>query len=153
MDKFTEIMADKRREIAPLVRPVFPEELAELHRSLPPLPSFLQALKRLAGQLAVIAEIKRRSPSAGVIKENASALEQASRYRAAGARALSILTDGKYFGGKLADLTEVTAHFAKNQPALPYLRKDFMVHPIQLRQPREPPPSPILIILRPLPHA
>ncbi|HKB56762.1 MAG TPA: indole-3-glycerol phosphate synthase TrpC [Lacunisphaera sp.] len=150
MDKLTEIMADKRREIAPLVRPVFPEELAELHRSLPPLPSFLQALKRPAGQLAVIAEIKRRSPSAGVIKENASALEQASRYRAAGARALSILTDGKYFGGKLADLTEVTAHFAKNQPALPCLRKDFMVHPIQVRQAREAGASAILIIVRAL---
>src|SRR5258708_16203582 len=103
MDKFTEIMADKRREIAPLVRPVFPEELAELHRSLPPLPSFLQALKRPAGQLAVIAEIKRRSPSAGVIKENASPLEQASRYRPARARPPSLLPDGHNFAGKVAN--------------------------------------------------
>ncbi len=150
MDKLTEIMANKRREIAPLVRPVFPDELAELHRSLPPPPSFLQALKRPAGQLAVIAEIKRRSPSAGVIKENASALEQARHYRAAGASALSILTDEKYFGGKLADLAEVTANFASQPPALPCLRKDFMVHPIQVRQARESGASAILIIVRAL---
>ena len=150
MDKLTEIMAHKRREIAPLLRPVFPDELAEVHRSLPPPPSFLQALKHPAGQLRVIAEIKRRSPSAGVIKETASALEQACRYRAAGAGALSILTDEKYFGGKLADLTEVTANFAKNPPALPCLRKDFMVHPIQVRQAREAGASAILLIVRAL---
>ncbi|MSU46947.1 MAG: indole-3-glycerol phosphate synthase TrpC [Lacunisphaera sp.] len=148
MDKLTEIMSHKRREIAPLVRPVFPDELAELHRSLPPPPSFLQALKHTDGRLAVIAEIKRRSPSAGVIKENASALEQARLYRAAGASALSILTDEKYFGGTLADLEEVTAQFTQTPPAVPCLCKDFMVHPIQVRQARESGASAILIIVR-----
>ena len=150
MDKLTEIMADKRREIAPLVRPVFVDELAELHRSLPKPPSFLSALKRKDGQLAVIAEIKRRSPSAGAIKEDASALEQAKRYQAAGASALSVLTDAKYFGGTLADLKAVTAHFAAHAPALPCLRKDFMVHPIQVRQARETGASAVLIIVRAL---
>jgi len=158
MDKLTEIMAHKRREIAPLVRPVFPEELAELHRSLPPPPSFLKALKRADGRLAVIAEIKRRSPSAGVIRENASAVEQARRYQAAGADALSVLTDAKYFGGSLADLTEVTAHLANPPPIpgvsrsnpIPCLRKDFMVHPIQVRQAREAGAGAILIIVRAL---
>ena len=52
----------------------------------------------------MIAEIKRRSPSAGAIKEGVSALAQAQRYQAAGADALSILTDQKFFGGTLADL-------------------------------------------------
>ncbi|MDB6165470.1 MAG: Indole-3-glycerol-phosphate synthase [Lacunisphaera sp.] len=150
MDKLTEIMAHKRREIAPLVRPVFVDELAELNRSLPKPPSFLSALKRRDGQLAVIAEIKRRSPSAGAIKENVSALEQAKRYQAAGASALSILTDEKYFGGTLADLRAVTTHFASNGPALPCLRKDFMVHPLQVRQAREAGASAILIIVRAL---
>jgi len=150
MDKLTEIMAHKRREIAPFIRPVFVEELAELHRELPKPPSFLQALKRADGRLAVIAEIKRRSPSAGVIKEHASALEQARCYLDAGAGALSILTDERYFGGTLADLAGVTAHFRKNPPGLPCLRKDFMVHPIQVRQAREAGASAILIIVRAL---
>jgi indole-3-glycerol phosphate synthase len=150
MDKLTEIMAHKRREIAPLIRPVFVEELAELHRELPKPPSFLQALKRADGRLAVIAEIKRRSPSAGAIKEDASALEQARRFLAAGAGALSILTDEKYFGGTLADLSGVTAHFRQTPPGLPCLRKDFMVHPIQVRQAREAGASAILIIVRAL---
>ena len=150
MDKLTEIMAHKRSEIAPLIRSVSSAELTELNRVLPKPPSFLQALRRPDGQLAVISEIKRRSPSAGAIKENIAALDQALRYRAAGASALSILTDEKYFGGTLSDLTEVTGHFAQNPPALPCLRKDFMVHPIQVLQARLGGASAILIIVRAL---
>lgn len=150
MDKLTEIMTHKRREIAPLLRPVFADELAEINRRLPRPPSFLQALRRPDGKLAIISEIKRRSPSAGAIKENASALEQARRYRTAGAAALSILTDLEFFGGQLADLVEVAADFAQHPPALPCLRKDFMVHPIQVLQAREAGASAILIIVRAL---
>ncbi len=149
-DKLTEIMAHKRREIAPLLRPVFADELAALNRTLPRPPSFRAALRRPDGKLAIISEIKRRSPSAGAIKENASALAQARRYRAAGAAALSILTDHQYFGGHLADLVEVTADFAQTPPAVPCLRKDFMVHPIQVLQAREAGASAILIIVRAL---
>jgi indole-3-glycerol phosphate synthase len=150
MDKLTEIMAHKRREIAPLVRPVFADELRALNRTLPRPPSFLAALRRPDGKLAVISEIKRRSPSAGAIKEGASALAQAHRYRAAGAAALSILTDTEYFDGHLADLVEVTANFSQTPPAIPCLRKDFMVHPIQVLQAREAGASAILIIVRAL---
>ena len=150
MDKLTEIMAHKRREIAPLLRPVFADELVALNRTLPRPPSFAAALHRPDGKLAIISEIKRRSPSAGVIKENASALDQARRYRAAGAAALSILTDHEFFGGHLADLIEVTADFSQHPPAVPCLRKDFMVHPIQVRQAREAGASAILIIVRAL---
>jgi indole-3-glycerol phosphate synthase len=149
-DKLTEIMAHKRREIAPLLRPVFPEELTALDRDLPRPPSFRSALRRADGRLAVIAEIKRRSPSAGAIKEDASALDQAHRYRAAGASALSILTDEKYFGGRLEDLQEVTGDFAATGPAVPCLRKDFMVHPVQVLQARLAGASAILIIVRAL---
>jgi indole-3-glycerol phosphate synthase len=150
MDKLTEIMAHKRSEIAPLIRDVSFGELAELNRTLAKPPSFLQALRRPDGQLAIISEIKRRSPSAGAIKANASALDQALLYRKSGASALSILTDEKYFGGTLSDLTEVTGHFAQNPPALPCLRKDFMVHPIQVLQARFGGASAILIIVRAL---
>ena len=150
MDKLTEIMTHKRREIAPLVRPVFADELQAVNRRLPRPPSFLSALRRPDGKLAIISEIKRRSPSAGAIKANASAVDQARRYRTAGAAALSILTDSEFFGGTLADLIEVTADFAQTPPATPCLRKDFMVHPVQVLQAREAGASAILIIVRAL---
>ena len=157
-DKLTEIMAWKRQEIAPLVRPVSDAELARLNAALPRPPSFATALRRANGSLAVIAEIKRRSPSAGEIKAGVSALDQAQRYQAAGADALSILTDEKYFGGTLADLQGVTNYFRtassapghRESPALPCLRKDFMVHPVQVLQAREAGASAILIIMRAL---
>ena len=149
-DKLTEIMAWKRREIAPLVRPVAADELARLDASRPKPPPFAAALRRADGRLAVIAEIKRRSPSAGDIAAGASAAAQARRYQAAGTDALSVLTDGKFFGGSLDDLREVTAHFRANPPARPCLRKDFMVHPVQVLQAREAGASAILIIVRAL---
>ena len=149
-DKLTEIMAWKRHEIAPLVRPVMLDELSMLQAALPPLPSFAKALRRTDGQLAVIAEIKRRSPSAGAIAETIAAPDQALKYRAAGASALSVLTDTKFFGGELADLQAVTALFKLQPPAVPCLRKDFMVHPIQVIQAREAGASAILIIVRAL---
>jgi indole-3-glycerol phosphate synthase len=147
MDKLDEIMAWKRREIAPRLRPVSEAELARLHAGLPPPPSFAAALRRPDGRLAVIAEIKRRSPSAGDIRLGASAPEQARRYRAAGADALSVLTDEKYFGGTLDDLGGAVAEVAG---AVPCLRKDFMVHPVQVAEARAAGASAILIIVRAL---
>ncbi|QYM77775.1 indole-3-glycerol phosphate synthase TrpC [Horticoccus luteus] len=149
-DKLTEIMAWKRHEIAALVRPVAESELAAASAARPAPPSFRAALRPADGQLAVIAEIKRRSPSAGPIATAVSAPDQAQRYRAAGASALSVLTDEKYFGGSLADLTAVTALFHRDPPAVPCLRKDFMVHPIQVLQARQAGASAILIIVRAL---
>jgi indole-3-glycerol phosphate synthase len=149
-DKLTEIMAWKRREIAARVRPVPEAELARVDAARPRPPSFATALRRADGQLAVIAEIKRRSPSAGDIKAGASSLDQAKRYQAAGADALSILTDEKYFGGTLEDLRGATEYFAQTPPARPCLRKDFMVHPIQVIEAREAGASAILVIVRAL---
>ena len=149
-DKLTEIMAWKRREIAPLLRDVSEAELARAHAALPRPPAFAAALRRPDGATAVIAEIKRRSPSAGDIKAGASSLEQARRYQAAGADALSVLTDEKYFGGTLDDLRGVTGYFRESRPSPPCLRKDFMVHPLQVLQAREAGASAILIIVRAL---
>ena len=149
-DKLTEIMAWKRQEIAGLVRPVELSELAELNREMPPPPSFANALKRTDGTLAVIAEIKRRSPSAGEIASIPDAPTQARRYQAATADCMSILTDHKYFGGTLADLESVTQLVRESPPQTPCLRKDFMVHPIQVREARIAGASAILIIVRAL---
>ena len=158
MDKLAEIMAHKRREIAPLLRPVTEAELARAAAARPKPPSFAGALRRADGRLAVIAEIKRRSPSAGEIKAGASAVGQARRFQAAGADALSVLTDFQYFGGTLDDLRGVTAGLRTAPPFLgagvtpppPCLRKDFMLHPIQVLQACEAGASAILLIVRAL---
>ncbi len=150
MDKLTEIMAHKRTEIAPLIRPVSAAELVRADAGRPRPPSFAQALRRPDGRLAVIAEIKRRSPSAGEIRPGISALDQGRKYRAAGADALSVLTDAKYFGGSVDDLREVTAGFQATPPAIPCLRKDFMIHPVQVLEARQAGASAILIIVRAL---
>ncbi len=150
--KLDEIIAHKRREIAPRLRPVSEDELGRLHASLPAPPSFARALLRADGRLAIIAEIKRRSPSAGDIKAGANAGDQAARYHAAGADALSVLTDERYFGGSLDDLRDAAGRVrAGPAPAIPCLRKDFMVHPIQVREARESGASAILIIVRAIP--
>lgn len=152
-DKLTEIMAHKRAEVAARARDVSLAELGELNARLPRPPCFATALRRSDGRLAVISEIKRRSPSAGDIKAGVPALDQARRYQAAGADALSVLTDEKYFGGTLADLENVSAHFRATPPALPCIRKDFMVHAIQVLEARAAGASAILLIVRALADA
>jgi indole-3-glycerol phosphate synthase len=77
--------------------------------------------------IAVIAEFKRRSPSAGALREAPDLAEIVSAYTRGGAAALSILTEGPNFAGSLADLTE-----ARAVSSLPLLRKDFIVDPYQL---------------------
>jgi indole-3-glycerol phosphate synthase len=80
----------------------------------------------------------------------ANALEQAGRYQEAGADCMSVLTDQKYFGGTLADLEEVTAALRGTSAPVPCLRKDFMVHPVQVAEARRAGASAILIIVRAL---
>jgi indole-3-glycerol phosphate synthase len=148
-DKLDEIMANTRRELAPRLRPVTEDELARLNAALPAPPSFAHALRRADGRLSVIAEIKRRSPSAGEIRAGADAPAQARAYREAGADALSVLTDHTYFGGSLEDLLAVARGGPPGElPAPPCLRKDFMVHPLQVREAREAGAAAILIIVR-----
>ncbi len=150
MDKLTEIMAWKRRELAPVLRPVTDAEIARAAAARPRPPGFAAALRRADGTLAVISEIKRRSPSAGDIRAGISSLDQAKRYQTATADALSVLTDEKFFGGTLADLRGVTGYFSANAPAKPCLRKDFMIHPLQVLEAVEAGASAILIIVRAL---
>src|SRR5208283_945425 len=127
----------KRREIGPRMRDVSERELSQLNASIPrPLP-FIPALRRDDGRLAVIGEIKRRSPSAGEIASDASAVDRALIYQASGTDALSVLTDGRFFGGSLEDLRLVAARMRAFPPGLPCLRKDFMVHPVQVIEARE----------------
>jgi indole-3-glycerol phosphate synthase len=78
-------------------------------------------------QLSVIAEVKKASPSAGTIEPNFDAVAIAKSYEEAGADALSILTDEKYFQGNLSYLTKI-----REAVDLPLLRKDFIIHEVQI---------------------
>ncbi len=142
-------MAWKRREIAELVRPVEEEELVTISQKNSHQPSFAKSLRQRS-RTTVIAEIKRRSPSAGEIASISSAREQAEIYAAAGADSLSVLTDHEYFGGKLEDLQQVTHFFVASPDPLPCLRKDFMVHPYQVLEAAVAGAAAILIIVRAL---
>jgi indole-3-glycerol phosphate synthase len=90
-------------------------------------PSFAEALARPG--LSVIAEHKRRSPSAGPIREDVSLEGVVAAYERGGAAALSILTEGPNFGGELDDLRA-----ARQATALPLLRKDFIVDSYQITE-------------------
>jgi len=113
--------------------------LAERRTAGDPVRPFAEALA--GGSLHVIAEIKRKSPSAGVIREGASPRELAGEYLAGGASALSVLTDGPHFGGRLEDLGE-----AREAAPLPALRKDFIVLPYQLYEARAAGADAVLLI-------
>jgi indole-3-glycerol phosphate synthase len=77
--------------------------------------------------LKIIAEFKRRSPSAGTIRGDLSATDVATRYERGGACAISILTDEQYFGGSILDLVAI-----RESTGLPLLRKDFIIDEIQI---------------------
>jgi indole-3-glycerol phosphate synthase len=95
--------------------------------------------------VAVIAEVKRRSPSAGPIREDLDTRAHAVTYAQAGAAAISVLTEGPYFGGSLDDLREV----ARCVP-VPVLRKDFILDEVQILEARAAGASAVLLIVRAL---
>jgi indole-3-glycerol phosphate synthase len=148
-DILAEIMENKRREVALRERKVTSAELANLARMRRSGQSFRKALKNPA-HLSVIAEIKRKSPSAGAIKALPEASEQARLYYNAGTDAISVLTDEKYFGGSIRDLWEVADLIAGRDDAPPIIRKDFFVHPVQVVEAAEAGARAILIIVRAL---
>ena len=119
MNRLEEILAAKRDEIERL-RPRA-AELDRQARARTDFRDFKLALLQPDEKLAVIAEIKKASPSAGVIVESFSPTEIAKNYERAGANAISVLTDTKFFQGKLQHLKDV-----RSAVSLPLLRKDFI---------------------------
>lgn len=132
-DILRKILATKRREVEAARARVPFHELEEQARKASPPRSFAAALraKVASGAPAVIAEIKRRSPSQGVIRADFDPARIAASYAANGAACLSVLTDGEYFGGSREDLAA-----ARAACALPVIRKDFIVDPYQVVESR-----------------
>lgn len=130
MNILEQIVADKRIEVAARKKEL-PMEAVRLRAEAAErsVHSFRRALE--GSSTGIIAEFKRKSPSKGFIQENARVAAVVPGYEAAGAAAVSVLTDTSYFGGTLADLEE-----ARRLVSLPLLRKDFVVDPYQLCEAR-----------------
>ncbi|HET7600213.1 MAG TPA: indole-3-glycerol phosphate synthase TrpC [Gemmatimonadales bacterium] len=139
-----EILDTTRRTLPPLQARMRELEAAAARAPVPP--PFGAGLR--GPRLGLVAEVKRRSPSAGAIRVDLRPDERAARYAAAGAAAISVLTDGPYFGGSLKDLESV----ARAVP-VPVLRKDFILHEAQILEARAAGASAVLLIVRALePH-
>jgi indole-3-glycerol phosphate synthase len=116
-------------------------ERAAADRPLPP--DFGRALRR--SSVALIAEVKRRSPSAGAINESLDPVTLARGYAAGDAAAISVLTDREFFGGSMADLDAVISSVE-----VPVLRKDFILDESQVIEARAAGAAAVLLIVRAL---
>ncbi|MDE2127586.1 MAG: indole-3-glycerol phosphate synthase TrpC [Armatimonadetes bacterium] len=134
------ILATKREEIAAGMALKSESVLLDELAAQPDARPFADALKAGA-PVGVIAEIKKASPSAGIIRHRFQPVEIALGYAAAGAACISVLTDEQYFGGKLATIAAV-----RRCTACPILRKDFIVHPWQVAESRAAGADAILLI-------
>ncbi len=125
MNKLDEIIAYKHREIERILP--LTEKLRAAAAARNDFRRFGESLVLDPGRLGMIAEIKRASPSAGTISEEFDYLTIARTYEKAGASAISVLTDEKYFQGRLDYMTNI-----RQQVDIPVLRKDFIVHEVQI---------------------
>src|SRR6202045_4767794 len=127
MNRLDEIISAKRREVKQLRSRA--AELDRQARARTDFRDFRSALQLADEKLAVIAEIKKASPSAGVIATSFEPVEIGKNYERAGANAISVLTDTKFFQGKLRDLADVRVAVSA-----PLLRKDFILDEIQIAE-------------------
>jgi len=122
------IVEHKREELAGRKQRVRVSALADTELYGRPIVSLRQSLRRTPG-MAIIAEVKRASPAAGILRHNLNPADLAREYSENGAAAVSVLTDERFFSGALADLASV-----RLASALPLLRKDFIIDEYQLHE-------------------
>lgn len=129
------ILDHKRDEVArQQLKVPFDQLQARMEQALPPR-SFSAALRR-PDRVALIAEVKHKSPSKGILVQNFDPLAIARAYIENGADALSILTDVRFFGGSLQYLKGIRAAQAGHGENVPLLRKDFIMEPYQVYEAR-----------------
>src|SRR5262245_4591968 len=129
-DILQRIVAAKRREIESRRKEVPVEVLRQRLAAAPPVRDFRAALVNAAG-VAVIAEVKKASPSAGVLRADFDPVAIARLYARHGASALSVLTDEPFFQGRISYLTQI-----REAVTPPVLRKDFILDPYQVLEAR-----------------
>ena len=131
-DILQEILAVKRDEVAAARKRLPLEKLRERVQQLPKCRNFYRAItKENPRRINVIAEIKRASPSAGLIREDFDPVELAITYQTCGADAVSVLTDERFFQGSLEYIGQIKAAVS-----LPILCKDFIIDPYQIYEAR-----------------
>lgn len=132
-DILKKILARKAEEVAAAASNLDIRALSEQAAGAPPVRGFEEQIRRRIGrgEPAVIAEIKKASPSKGVLREDFDPAQIAASYERAGAACLSVLTDRDFFHGSPGDLRQ-----ARAACALPVLRKDFMIDPYQVYEAR-----------------
>ena len=141
-DILQQIVETKKQEVAAAkTRAPESELVARIASTEAPRNFFAALTKKPDGFVNIIAEVKKSSPSAGVMKADFDPVATAKLYHAAGADALSVLTDEQYFSGKLEYLAAV-----KKEVPLPVLRKDFIIDPYQVYESRAAGADAILLI-------
>jgi indole-3-glycerol phosphate synthase len=144
-DVLSRILADKAQEVAAAKAARPQREVEAAARTARPARDFFRALALEGAGARVIAECKRKSPSRGVLCDPYDPVELARAYERGGAAAISVLTDGPYFGGALAHLTAVA-----QAVSLPVLRKDFVIDEYQVWEARAAGADTFLLIAGPL---
>ncbi len=139
------IVAHKRVEIAALYQATALEQMVELAQHGPPVRDFADAIRR-DSNISLIAEVKRASPSKGLIRKDFDPLATATCYQAFGATCISVLTDQTFFQGQLDYLKCI-----RECTEIPLLRKDFILDPIQVYEARAAGADAVLLIAECLP--